>query len=1218
MKSESDPGITGHQQTPPQPDGRHEFGVAILCALPHEASAVHALFDHEYDAQMYGKSPNDRNTYSTGIIGGHNVVLVHMPNMGIAAAATAAAYLHTSFEGIRLALVVGICGGAPQGGDSPSREILLGDIVFSDGLIQYRFGRQYPHNRFLRKETPRDILPRPGNELRAVLAKLKTSQGREWLARTTGSIFCELRETLRDGLRHPGAALDCLFDSHYMHKHPKGSDCQLCAKDGERYDICELAAESSCVQLGCHPAKQIQRQRQHVDFQPDIHFGLIASGDTVMKSGSDRDAISGRDKVIAFEMEGAGVWETCTNTLVIKGVCDYADSHKCRTWQRYAAFTAAAATKAFLRMWSPGSSSSARFEGRTMWCDRVLDILRKLDQSPYQDRKERNPERVLGTCEWFVRHALFQRWKESKQACMLWVSADPGCGKSVLAKYLVDSVLVSTQTRTTCYYFFKDDFPDQRSVTCALCCLLRQILLQNETLFSQRLVERNPRAGEIVCVLDAFDECEPSGRVQLAQALCKLYNAPKNINLKFLITSRPYGEIRRGFQPLECPGLPVIHLSGENDVESRQIATEIGLYVRARVKRMREKLKLSIPEERLLLKELLKVPNRTYLWVRLTIDVIERDIDIDKTGIKAAISCLPETVDEAYEKILRRCRDPRKAKRIFHIMVATTRPLTVKEMDVALAVTASHKKHGDLELKQEDRLHAIIREMCGLFVTVIDGHVYFLHETSRTFLVKPKGTKTNGRACENVSWKHSIILHDAHYLVTQICSTYLLLEEFGKSNALRHTSAERYAFLDYAATFWTLHARQALTVDSSLLLSMLQLIDVQSQCFKTWTRIYFSRGDDRCLLKVDSLIIAAYFGLCPLVPSLLSRGDTDIERVDLCYGRSALHWAAVNGHIEVTKHLVLRPRYKFMERIRIGHLMHLRDAQGRTPLMNAVVNGHVEIAKILLRLGSENGIRDALGRTSAEYAVLNKNKQMISMLKEHGLKINTTEEVLTFTDVDRHELLRMAARYGHTEVVIALLRNTSDSQIETWLKELLWIATQRDHEDVMKALLERIPENTQMSTRRYRLVKSSDRCLDQVIMMLLKDGLDNMIPLDENQNPLMTTAAGRGYDNVVMSLISKSKQHEVTDALPLCLAAMCGQIKTVELLLKHVHPSNIAEFAGRALRTTSAASQESQIAIAKILIRGGADINHQLYERNKETSSSSFSTAAPILTQKGL
>ncbi|GKZ38459.1 hypothetical protein AbraIFM66950_010683, partial [Aspergillus brasiliensis] len=704
--------------------------------------------------------------------------------------------------------------------------------------------------------------------------------------------------------------------------------------------------------------------------------------------------------------------------------------------------------------------------------------------------------------------------------------------------------------------------------------------------------ESNPRAGEIVCVLDAFDECEPSGRVQLAQALCKLYNAPKNINLKFLITSRPYGEILRGFQPLECPGLPVIHLSGENDVESRQIATEIGLYVRARVKRMREKLKLSIPEERLLLKELLKVPNRTYLWVRLTIDVIERDIDIDKTGIKAAISCLPETVDEAYEKILCRCRDPRKAKRIFHIMVATTRPLTVREMDVALAVTASHKKHGDLELKQEDRLHAIIREMCGLFVTVIDGHFYFLHETSRTFLVKPKGTKNNGRACENISWKHSIILHDAHYFVAQICSTYLLLEEFGKSNALRHISAERYAFLDYAATFWTLHARQALTVDSSLLLSMLQLIDVQSQCFKTWTRIYFSRGDDRCLLKVDSLIIAAYFGLCPLVSSLLSRGDTDIERVDLCYGRSALHWAAVNGHIEVTKHLVLRPRYKFMERLRIGRLMHLRDAQGRTPLMNAVVNGHVEIAKILLRLGSENDIRDALGRTSAEYAVLNKNKQMISMLKEHGLKINTTEEVLTFTDVDRHELLRMAARYGHTEVVIALLRNTPDSQIETWLKELLWIATQRDHEDVMKALLERIPENTQMSTRRYRLIKSSDRCLNQVIMMLLKDGLDNMIPLDENQNPLMTTAAGRGYDNVVMSLISKSKQHEVTDALPLCLAAMCGQIKTVELLLKHVHPSNIAEFAGRALRTTSAASQESQIAIAKILIRGGADINH--------------------------
>jgi nucleoside phosphorylase len=51
--------------------------------------------------------------------------------------------------------------------------------------------------------------------------------------------------------------------------------------------------------------------------------------------------------VIAFEMESAGAWDYLP-TIVIKSVCDYADSHKNKEWQEYAAATAAACTKAFL------------------------------------------------------------------------------------------------------------------------------------------------------------------------------------------------------------------------------------------------------------------------------------------------------------------------------------------------------------------------------------------------------------------------------------------------------------------------------------------------------------------------------------------------------------------------------------------------------------------------------------------------------------------------------------------------------------------------------------------------------------------------------------------------------------------------------------------------------------------------------------------------------
>ena len=58
------------------------------------------------------------------------------------------------------------------------------------------------------------------------------------------------------------------------------------------------------------------------------------------------------DRVIGFEMEGAGVWDNIP-CIVIKEVCDYTDSHKSKDWQRYAAATGASAAKAFLYMWNP-------------------------------------------------------------------------------------------------------------------------------------------------------------------------------------------------------------------------------------------------------------------------------------------------------------------------------------------------------------------------------------------------------------------------------------------------------------------------------------------------------------------------------------------------------------------------------------------------------------------------------------------------------------------------------------------------------------------------------------------------------------------------------------------------------------------------------------------------------------------------------------------------
>ncbi|KAG6979501.1 hypothetical protein FocnCong_v010031 [Fusarium oxysporum f. sp. conglutinans] len=332
------PDASSAKPYPPRPSDRRGFEIAIICALTLEADAIEALFDHHWedDGLPFDKEPGDPNAYSIGVIGRFNVVLAYMPGMGKVNAATVAANCGKSFPSIKLALVVGICGIVPFG---PAKdESILGDVIISNGVIQYDFGRRRPED-FIRKDTLLDVLGRPNLEIRGVLAKLKALRYRR---RLTAKIEAYLKILQQDQdlcAEYPGTTEDRLFEASYRHA------------DDQR----------SCEQVGCN-GELVSRSRLStidVPLRPAIHFGLIASGDTVMQSGEDRDRLASTEDVIAFEMEGAGVWDSFP-CIIIKGGCDYADSHKSKVWQRYAAATAAACAKAFLDFWTPSVTQELR------------------------------------------------------------------------------------------------------------------------------------------------------------------------------------------------------------------------------------------------------------------------------------------------------------------------------------------------------------------------------------------------------------------------------------------------------------------------------------------------------------------------------------------------------------------------------------------------------------------------------------------------------------------------------------------------------------------------------------------------------------------------------------------------------------------------------------------------------------------------------------------
>lgn len=317
---------------------RTSYGVGIVCALPLEKAAVMGMLDEEHP-----KLPTvagDANDYTLGKIGQHNVVTACLPagGTGKASAATVAANMMRSFP-IRIGLMVGIGGGVP----SKSRDIRLGDVVVSQpteqhgGVVQWDFGKMEKGGIFRRT----GMLNKPPAVLLTALAGL---QARHEVEEPEMNKHVEemvsRRSRMAKAYAHQGRENDWLFEADY--DHVDGETCENCDRD-----------------------KSIPREERDDENEIVVHAGNIASGDEVVKDGKTRDRIAASEKVICFEMEAAGLMDNFP-CLVIRGICDYADSHKHKRWQRYAAAAAAAYAKELLLAMGPAEVSKTERVGDTI------------------------------------------------------------------------------------------------------------------------------------------------------------------------------------------------------------------------------------------------------------------------------------------------------------------------------------------------------------------------------------------------------------------------------------------------------------------------------------------------------------------------------------------------------------------------------------------------------------------------------------------------------------------------------------------------------------------------------------------------------------------------------------------------------------------------------------------------------------------------------------
>lgn len=316
------------------PDAR-EYTIGCICALVTEAVALRTFLDDEHELP----DQNDDNNYTAGSIGAHKIVIATLPfgSYGISEAAGVIRDMVRSFPNLRCCLMVGIGGGAPLP-DVPSHDVRLGDVVVgapindsrSGGVLQWDHGKAIQNEQF---HISKHLNGPPRFLLFAIHKLIQNHQLRgSPLQKMVDEVLTKSPHLMELGYRRPEDDQDKLYRSDFLHATRKGRSCSgHCDRD---------------------PANLVQRRPRNLK----VHYGVIGSGSSVMKDAAKRDELAESESILAFEMEVAGLVNHFP-CLVIRGICDYCDTHKNDEWHGYAAMVAAAYAKELLRVLQPRNVS---------------------------------------------------------------------------------------------------------------------------------------------------------------------------------------------------------------------------------------------------------------------------------------------------------------------------------------------------------------------------------------------------------------------------------------------------------------------------------------------------------------------------------------------------------------------------------------------------------------------------------------------------------------------------------------------------------------------------------------------------------------------------------------------------------------------------------------------------------------------------------------------